>query len=52
MIQGAKNYFIQCFQPNESVLDKNLTAPNKQELIEFLDIIKKYVPNSKLRGID
>lgn len=52
MIQGAKNYFIQRFQENESVIDKKLSAPDKEELIEYLTIVKKYVPNAMLRGID
>ena len=52
MIQGADNYFIQCFRPNENVIDKNLNAPDKNELIEYLTIVKKYIPNAKLRGID
>jgi pyruvate formate lyase activating enzyme len=52
MIQGAKNYFIQRFQKNESVIDKKLSAPDKEELIEYLTVVKKYVPNAMLRGID
>ena len=52
MIQGASNYFIQCFQPNENVIDKKLSAPNKEDLIDYLTIVKKYVPNASLRGID
>ena len=52
MIQGANNYFIQCFQENENVIDKKLSAPNKEDLIDYLTIVKKYVPNAKLRGID
>ena len=52
MIQGADNYFIQCFRPSENVIDKNLNAPDKNELIEYLTIVKKYIPNAKLRGID
>ena len=52
MIQGAKNYFIQRFQENENVIDKKLSAPDKEELIEYLTIVKKYVPNAMLRGID
>ena len=52
MIQGADNYFIQRFRPNENVIDKNLNAPSKNELIEYLTVVKKYIPNAQIRGID
>ena len=36
----------------ENVIDKKLSAPNKEDLIDYLTIVKKYVPNASLRGID
>ena len=51
-IQGAKSYFLQSYQSKDSVLKKDLHALCKDELIECLTLVKQYIPNAKLRGID
>jgi len=52
LIKGAKKYFIQSFTYQDSVLDKNLHAMDKEELAKCLDAIKDYVEEASLRGID
>ena len=32
--------------------EEALAYPNKEDLIGYLTIVKKYVPNASLRGID
>ncbi len=51
LIKNAKRYFIQCYQYQDSVLDKSLHALTTNELEQCLEVAKKYVPNAKLRGI-
>lgn len=51
LIKNAKRYFIQCYQYQDSVLDKSLHALTTNELEQCLEVVKKYVPNAKLRGI-
>ena len=52
LISGAKNYYLQSFQSKDSVLNKSLTEMNKDNLLKCLQIVKQYIPNAKLRGID
>ena len=52
MISGAKNYYLQSFQNKDSVLNKNLSSMSKEDLLNCLKIVQKYVPNAKIRGID
>ncbi len=49
MCTGAKNFYLQEFVNSENVLDKTLEAPSKEELSNFLKIIKNYIPGAKLR---
>ncbi len=51
-IEGSKAYYLQQYIERATVPDKSLTSPSKNEMSEFLDIVKKYVPNSSLRGIE
>ena len=52
MIKGAKNYFIQSYQHKDSVIDQGLSAHSKEMLTCFLGVVKKYVNNASIRGID
>ncbi|WP_029321063.1 anaerobic ribonucleoside-triphosphate reductase activating protein [Butyrivibrio sp. AE3004] len=51
-ILGAKAYYLQQFTPRDTVPDKHLTAPATDDLIRYKDIVRKYVPNTDLRGVD
>ena len=49
-IKGAKNYALQKFKDTGSCIKSGLSAIDDETAKEFLDIVKKYVPNAKLRG--
>lgn len=52
MIRGAKRYFLQSFTDRDSVPFGNLHAPSKESLEQYLSIMKKYVPDSSIRGVE
>lgn len=52
MIRGAKRYFLQSFTDRDSVPFGNLHAPSKESLAQYLSIMKKYVPDSSIRGVE
>ncbi len=51
-IKGAKRYFLQRFTDRDSVPYGNLTAPTFDEMYEFAEIARKFVPDTKLRGVE
>lgn len=50
-IEGAKRYFLQQFVQRDSVPDRDLQSPDKEELDTYLREVRKYVPNAELRGL-
>lgn len=52
-IKGAKRYFLQKFKKGENCIDANsLNHIDNSTVLEFIDIIKPFVPNVKTRGYD
>ena len=51
MIKGAKAYYLQAFTDRDTVVYENLHAPTKKCMELYCDIVRKFVPNSSLRGI-
>lgn len=51
-ISGANGYFLQSYTDSEEVLCPGFTACTKDELLEFAEIVKPFVGNVALRGID
>lgn len=51
-IAGAKRYFLQSFTDREAVPFGGLHAPSKEKLREYREIAAKYVPETRLRGVD
>lgn len=51
-LQGAPKYFLQNYKDSEQVLTAGLHGFTKEELLEFCEILKPYIPNVQLRGID
>ncbi|MCR5403458.1 MAG: anaerobic ribonucleoside-triphosphate reductase activating protein [Butyrivibrio sp.] len=51
LLRGAKAYYLQQYVERDTVPDKSLHAPSNNELLQYLDIVKTYVPNSSIRGI-
>ena len=52
MIKGADRYFLQRFTDRESVPYGNFTSPHPDEMKKYLEISRKFIPNSQLRGVD
>lgn len=50
-IEGAENYFLQCFTDRDTVLERNLTAPSEEKLRKYAEIVRPYVKNVQLRGV-
>ena len=51
-IKGAKRYFIQNYQYQDTVLDKSLEPLTKEELYEAIKVIKTNIENVSLRGVE
>ncbi|MBQ1532446.1 MAG: anaerobic ribonucleoside-triphosphate reductase activating protein, partial [Solobacterium sp.] len=52
MISGAKHYFLQCFTDRDTVPFGNLTAPAPEDLERYAEIVRKYVKDTQIRGMD
>ena len=50
-IRGAKRYFLQNFVDSGNLIGSGITGQSKEEMEKLLAVIKKYVPDSCLRGI-
>ena len=49
-IQGAKRYFIQNFEDSGDLVGSGMDPFPQQELEEFLNIVRAYVPEAHIRG--
>ncbi len=50
-IAGCEKYFLQAFVNSGDLIDDQITGYDEEDMNTFLDVIKAYVPNAKLRGI-
>ena len=51
-IAGAKQYFLQAFTDRESVPYGNLHAPSTEIMREYAAIMRRFVSDSRLRGVE
>ena len=51
-IAGAKRCFLQAFTDRDSVPFAGLHAPSADALRGYADIVRRYVPDTQLRGVD
>ncbi|MBQ8109506.1 MAG: anaerobic ribonucleoside-triphosphate reductase activating protein [Clostridia bacterium] len=51
-IAGARHYFLQAFTDRDSVPFGNFHAPSAEKLGGCLEIARRYVADSRLRGVD
>ena len=51
MIRGAKRYFLQCFTDRDTVPFGNLHGPTPEEMEQFAEIARRYVPETQVRGV-
>lgn len=50
-IQGTEKYFLQNFVDSGDLIGKDTEGCNEEEMNEFLKVVRKYVPETKLRGM-
>lgn len=51
-LKGAEKYFLQKFKCSESCIMPHLSAVDEITILKFLELLKKYIPNTYLRGYD
>ena len=51
-IKGARRYFLQIFTDRDTVPFGNLHAPTKEAMLNWAEIMRQYVPDTKIRGMD
>ena len=51
-IKGAKAYYLQAFTDRESVPYGNLHAPSAEKMREYAEIARRFVADTRLRGVD
>ena len=50
-LMGARRYFIQCFEPRETVLQAGLHAPSEMQLHCWAELVRPKIPAVEIRGI-
>ncbi len=50
LCRGAKRFYLQKFVLAETCFDKSLKEIKKEDALEYLNVLKKYVNNVELRG--
>lgn len=51
-LRGADAYYLQSYKESEQVINPVFSAHSKATLESFVNILKPYVQNTQLRGID
>ena len=52
LVRGAKRYFLQNFKDSGAILEGTWGSWDKDTLLAMLEVIRKYVPNAELRGVE
>lgn len=51
-LKGAKAYYLQSYKESEQVINPIFSPHSLETLESFVDILKPYIPNTSLRGVD
>ena len=51
-LKGAKAYFLQSYRESEQVINPIFSPHSTETLNQFVEVLKNYVENTSLRGID
>lgn len=51
-LSGCKRYFLQKFNKSENIFDDRCEELSYEELIRYLEIVREYIPNAELRGVE
>lgn len=52
MVEGSEDYYLQSFVDRASVPFGNLHAPEKEDLLRYAEIVRPYVKNVQIRGVE
>lgn len=50
-IQGSEKYYLQNFVDSGDLIGKKTKGCSEEEMKEFLEVVQKYVPEARLRGM-
>ena len=50
-LAGAERYYLQNYEDSEGVLDRSMQGYTPDEMRHMLEILRRWVPNAKLRGV-
>ena len=50
-IQGSEHYYLQQYTETSNVIQPGWSAYSKDEMMELLEAVQKYVPTAELRGV-
>lgn len=50
-LKGVPHYFLQRFVDSGDILEEGLSAESNDVMHEYLEIVKRFIPNAELRGI-
>lgn len=48
----AKRFFLQCYVDRESVLSPGFTPPSQEKMAKFVSILRPFVQQAEIRGMD
>jgi len=51
-LSGAKAYYLQSYKESEQVINPIFSSPDVSELETYADILKKYILNTNIRGVE
>ena len=51
-LKGSEKYFLQQYKDSGDILCEGMSACTKDEMLYFLDILRKNIPAAELRGVD
>lgn len=51
-LKGANSYFLQPFRDSDQVISHSFSAPDKDTLLSYVEVLKKYIPVVEIRGLD
>jgi pyruvate formate lyase activating enzyme len=51
-LKGAKSYYLQSFQDSEDIIEPGLSSHTKETLVGFVNLLRPFIEQVSLRGID
>ena len=51
-LSGAKAYYLQSYRESEQVINPIFSPHSVETLQEFVNILRPYIPNTSIRGVD